>query len=246
MDADKDVKFEFFKYKKKPTMKYQLALWLLWSPFFIVFLISSFNHQKVVSQSELVTVAAPHDSGYVSLIKAMDEQEALIDTVQVLNLNNVENTVKEIQKIGLSARSIGFKDGGRLYAVGYKSLTGAIRYALLSNNKNNNEIKISWKDVGTSSIFLAVQWDHDTYPIQSVNNGNQKDIELKITYNNMKEYQRIRVLEENLMKLQKENDKIKKEYSENVIKKTIKENPSLKSQEEELKKYINLIINSKK
>ena len=246
MDADKDVKFEFFKYQKKPAIKYQLAIWLLWSPFFIGFSISSFNHQKVVSQSELVTVAAPHNSGYVSLIKAMDEQEALIDTVQLLNLNNIENTVKEIQKLGLSARSIGFKDGGRLYAVGYKNLTGATRYALLSNNKNNNEIKISWKDAGTSSIFLAAQWDHDAYPIQSVNNGAQTDIELKITYNDMKEYQRIRVLEENLMKLQQENDKIKKEYSGNVIKEIIKENPALKGQEEEIKKYINLIINSKK
>ena len=39
---------------------------------------------------------------------------------------------------------------------------------------------------------------------------------------------------------------VRKEYSENIIHKTVKENSSLKGQEKEIKKYVDLIMNSKK
>lgn len=246
MDADREIKFDFFKSKKEPlVLKYhkRLALGLILSPFFLGILMASFNTPKPVSVPAVHLTDKSH-AGYISLIKAMDEQEALIDVVQVLDLNKVEHTIQEIQKLGFSVRNIGFKDGGRLYAVGYKNLTGAMSYALLSSNKN--EIKISWKDVGSSSILMAEQWDHDSYPIQVVENGRQKDIELVLTHTDIKDVQKIKELEEQVVRLQQENDKIRKEYSENIIHKTVKENSSLKGQEKEIKKYVDLIMNSKK
>jgi hypothetical protein len=246
MDADRQIKFEFFKSQKEPlVLKYhkRLALGLILSPFFLGIFMASLNTPKAPNVPNIQIGDKSH-YGYVSLIKAMDEQEAFIDMVQVLDLNQVEDTIKQIQKLGFSVRNIGFKDGGRLYAVGYKNLTGTVSYALLSNSKN--EIKISWKNVGTNSILLAEQWDHDSYPIQVIDNGTQRDIELVMTHNDIKEAKHIRELEEKVVKLQQENDKIKKEYSENIIKKTVKENPALKGQEEEIKKYVDLIMSSKK